>query len=464
MIRDTYMSPSVTFIFDLDPDYGAWCIVRGRHRIRDGKIPDDLLSVFSKPPQIDYESVPDEPWNEAEQNPGHETILSGENVKPIRWYSEKDLGYLTGDWTPKYDVNALPAGLKHFMAYLEKFEVQCLLNKMSGNDWKELAEAYRNAGTASPEQGNLHVTPPSSLNLSSEELCSKDGHHILPDERYDPYELIHSKELRDYYRRTELFGTEEVRDLIIKSYIPLQQKLDMLLWLRGKSTDADCKKCNLDAMIHLYSVVIEMLTNPDQKALYIVCSDACQGSDYGCKDSFRMLDINYGSTGECFDSYEEMMTTIQKNADEARGKTGYEHADVTQILWDEEGKNWSPASYQMECIDGEIAITDFHTEKDEKHCWLMNPKFTDDLLMDQFNADSIRYYPFPYAYGSRVSIQTPIMEKPITGYLGGGLDGLSCAYHFLYVNGQEDFIDLSYHVLNYSGYSVWDWIRSADNE
>lgn len=189
-----------------------------------------------------------------------------------------------------------------------------------------------------------------------------------------------------------------------------------------------------------------------------------------------MMDISYEFTGECFDSYDEMINMIQQHADEVLkdgkyyGMTGYEHADVTLVLWNESGKSWIPASYQMECIDGQIAITDFHTEIDADHNWLTEPEFTDSLLMDQFGADSIRYYPFPFAYGSRVAIQTPVMRRPIIGYLGGGLDGLSCAYHFLYLEktGEEsaggEYIDLSYHLLNYSGYSVWDWVHSADEE
>lgn len=128
-IRDFYMSPAISFIFELDPDSGEWVIMRGRHRIREGVILPGAAEVLKTDPAIDYSKLPDVDWYGEGQRPGHETRIGDNCLKPILWHSIRDAANLTGDWKPEYDPDLVPEDIQMFMTSLEQAETACLLRR-----------------------------------------------------------------------------------------------------------------------------------------------------------------------------------------------------------------------------------------------------------------------------------------------------------------------------------------------
>ncbi len=270
--------------------------------------------------------------------------------------------------------------------------------------------------------------------------CQENGRDDAPD----VYSVIRSAEIRDYYRKKGVFTIFEKEQLILHSFIPVQQKTDMLRRLSKVGSVEE--SCRIDEMCRLYSAYIDMVHYPAVRTVFILeCNEWSQ-------DGSR---IDAGTWGvEAYDTVSEITGEMDRIYGGMETKA---NACVTVLHVPQDGKVKEAFQFTIFWIDGKWEIKDLYVEDRE----LEMQGVSKDTIY-RYGDDSL-YHPLPFESGSRLKLQLPFMERPIYGILESELDGNGCWYHFLFCEGEglPSFNLTSAEINLTSGYSSLDWIGRA---
>lgn len=272
----------------------------------------------------------------------------------------------------------------------------------------------------------------------------------------DVYSLIKSPEIRDFLRKKADFGIEEKRELILHSYIPLRQKLDMLKQLSDTCSGEETGQ--LDEIHRVLSGYIDQIHHPTIRTIFILVEywpylDMEEGT--WMREEGRFVDA--------YDNVDEIIGVLELYSQKGEGTQLYGHIEVIQVPQDEKLRN--PFAFTLFWIDGKWQIKDIDIHIGE-------PLLIEGISEDTIHLLSINggfRHPLPFESGSRLKLQMPFMEEPFYGILWSEKDGNGCWYHFLYNENvpeedwtSGDFIEMSYEEVGLcSGYSSLDWIERA---
>lgn len=267
----------------------------------------------------------------------------------------------------------------------------------------------------------------------------------------DVYSLIRSPEVREYFRENVSLGVFEKEQIILHSYIPVQQKADMLSELMYIGNKKEAKQ--VYKMYRFLTEHIGYIYHPPVRTVFLL-----ETGYVWLKERYIMTDYEFEAA---FDTVDDVINRMQANAEgEERSRIGL----VSVLQVPQKGKSRNPFYFHLHWIDGRWQIKDITiTEESE---W--NKDGINEGTIYRLENDSF-YHPLPFEDGSRLKLQMPFMEEPFYGILWSGKDGNGCWYHFLYDENipkeeRDSYgsIFLTYAEINIaSGYSSLDWIERA---
>ncbi|MBD5487101.1 MAG: hypothetical protein HDR18_16545 [Lachnospiraceae bacterium] len=269
----------------------------------------------------------------------------------------------------------------------------------------------------------------------------------------DVYSLIRSAEIRDYYRKEDIFGIFEKEQLILHAFISVQQKAVMLKHLAKTGTVEENSR--IDEMYRLYCKYIDMIYHPSVRTIFILeCNEVVWDEE--------VSDVGGHSLGGAYDTVDEVATEMESIYGDKESRCRYGgmgYASVTALQVPQNGKVKEAFRFTMYKIDGKWEIKDLSVNDED----LEMQGISEDTVQ-RFNDYSL-YHPLPFENGSRLKLQLPSMKEPVYGSLESELDGNGCWYHFFYgekERGDFNMVMLTDAEINLtSGYSSLDWIERA---
>lgn len=272
----------------------------------------------------------------------------------------------------------------------------------------------------------------------------------------DVYSLIKSPEIRDFLRKEADFGTAEKREIILHSYIPVQQKLAMLKQLSDTCSEEETRQ--LDEIHRVLSEYTDQIYHPTIRTIFILVE---QWPYLDMEEGIWMREE--GRFVDAYDNVDEIIGVLELYSQKGEGTQLYGHIEVIQVPQDAKLRN--PFSFTLFWMGGKWQIKDIDIHTGE--ALLIEGISEDTIHLLSINGDF--RHPLPFESGSRLKLQMPFMEEPFYGILWREKDGDGCWYHFLYNENipeedwtSRDFIDISYEEVGLcSGYSSLDWIERA---
>ncbi len=315
---------------------------------------------------------------------------------------------------------------------------------------------------------------------------------------YDIYNLIRSKEIRDYFRRNWRMDIEQKLSTIARSYEDISVKIEYLSHL-AEQCDGEERSLVLD-MIKYMKIGYNSITNPEKSTLYNLHilgydgPDLDNGLDFDFNDALRIdTELNV-----YFTSYNELIKYLEIERDGSETINWGAYAEQINFPFSEEqmdeerdglsrqyAEDWG---FWLFWSEGKWILKNFEkylgsrNGVDEMELWCnkigiskevvdMSTKFDYHELGHQFS--------LPFERGTKLKLQTPFMEKPIFGlfdsYSPSGIN-----HHYLCaedsfpfdksfdktpeeerVNGNH--LILSYQMLTGDSniFSTWDWLERA---
>jgi hypothetical protein len=264
------------------------------------------------------------------------------------------------------------------------------------------------------------------------------------------YDLIRSPEVRDFYREHVTLDIYEQENLILRSFIPLEQKLQYLKGIEQEGRPKDAHR--ICRMRKYLESCLEQIYSPTERSLFELnyCKPYLKGTVF----------YDNGGMRGFYDTFGEIIAEMEQDyRDEKSRKAVYGSVSLIQIP---EGQaHREPFYFHIFWLDGKWQIKDICTSfSDKEEQALVAGRST----VERLNETGVRY-PLPFEHGCRLKLQLPFMEAPFCGTLWSEKDGNGCWYHFLYSDNDPeqvncDFIDLSYSGINCgTEYNSWDWIE-----
>lgn len=277
------------------------------------------------------------------------------------------------------------------------------------------------------------------------------------------YDLMRSEEIREYYRKNVELDTEEQECVIINCYKSLKEKLELLKKLYNNVPEED--KNNVKEMITLYELVNTIYYNPyeffgnDCRVIYVV-----HYLEAECNLLFPNMDLydflhEYTTCNVYFDSLEEAYNYMNIDIETI------DSFEIELIIIPKNDKSYYPISFYGNNINGNLEPITFTF---------------DDELFDKFNIPNsvdtykhrweLSYKGLPFATGTKVKFQTPIMRNPFYGFIRCTKDENDCWYCFVFENEIEvhdtdhpyDFLNMSFiNLCHTSDYAIFDWLERA---
>lgn len=270
----------------------------------------------------------------------------------------------------------------------------------------------------------------------------------------DVYSIIRSPEIRDYYRRKDVFGIFEKEQLILHSYTSIQKKAALLEQLLKTGNKQERRK--ISEMCRVFRDYIDRIYHPSVRTVFLLeSSRMIWDGEEGSIDTMK-----YGLDG----AYETIEELIASMADLCSGCEDEYCADVTVLEVPQGKKAVTPFGFSLFWIDGKWEIKDLH----------LGYGF-EELRVQGFHKDTENrfgdccggHHPLPFENGCRLKLQLPFMKEPFYGTLESELDGLGCWYHFLYYIDERPcngtgYVDLTWWEIDLTTcYSSLDWIGRA---
>lgn len=300
---------------------------------------------------------------------------------------------------------------------------------------------------------------------------------------FDIYNLIQSKEVREYLREHRKFKVLEQEIIIRNSYYTIEQKLEFmkrLLTETKEGTTDDEELEILEEKVRMYEFVVNFIHNPGDNVIYMAQEETRGYNVYLKNNAYRMSEKLYADT-HYFRSFEDVIKYWE-------GAVGTEYTVcVDMVLLSELGAKYNvdeivqPVCFNMSIdLTGKVSIRSFGI--DDK--WFVRRGFSEDCVWGM--CEKFRC-PLPFEHGTRIKLQTPEMLKPVYGILDSSMDCHGCWYHFLCVEDEShdfnsvkklmeedkiwvehnerevDVIDLTYPQLDMcEKFLTYDWIESVD--
>ena len=250
---------------------------------------------------------------------------------------------------------------------------------------------------------------------------------------FDIYDLIQSKEVREYLRKHRKFKASEQEVIIRNSYYPIEQKLEFMKQLLTETKEESSDKEELELLeerVKMYEFVVNFIHNPGDDVIYMA-QEETHGYNICREDNdYRLSEKIYADT-HYFRKFEDVIKYWE-------GAVGTEYTVcVDMVLLSEQGAKYNadeivqPVCFFMAIdLEGKVSIRSFGI--DDK--WFERKGFSEDCVRDI--CDKF-YSPLPFEHGSRIKLKTPEMLKPVYGILDSSEDCCGCWYHFLYVEDEE---------------------------
>lgn len=264
---------------------------------------------------------------------------------------------------------------------------------------------------------------------------------------FDVYSVIKSAKIREYLRKEDgldFFGKEQ---LILHSYISVQQKMDMLKQLSQTGNEEE-QKC-VNEMLRIYREYTDLICHPVVRTIFYA-----QYADPQWENG--SISIDYQGIWVVSDTLDDLIEELDSFC-VGEEESYYWFVGVTQVPQNE--KVNLPCWFRMFWIDGKWQIKDLCIEdgKLERRGISQDTRRRFDHIGER--------HPLPFQNGDRLKIQMPFMKEPFYGILWSEMDGNGCWYHLIDRNEKaENGVDLSYMEFNSicEGYCTLDWVERAE--
>lgn len=264
------------------------------------------------------------------------------------------------------------------------------------------------------------------------------------DAASDVYAIIKSAEIKDYFRKENSMGIFEKEQLILHSYISVQQKTAMLKQLSSTGNEEENRK--VDELYRVYREYINLIYHPLVRTVFLL--------EY-VEQWWENDDIETDSNMiGAFDTVDEVIEEMAGIYDGKEVKCyGYGYVTVLQVPQDAKVKE--VFTFELFWIDGKWQIMILNINADEREVQGIGEDTADRYGNTKYHCS------LPFKNGDKLKIQLPFMEKPCYGILRSEKDENGCRSYWLNRNGKEGKrIDLTkWELFYYSGYSMLDWIE-----
>lgn len=302
---------------------------------------------------------------------------------------------------------------------------------------------------------------------------------------FDVYNLIQSREVREFLREHRKFKLLEQEVIIRNSYYTIGQKLEFMKQLLAEAKDdTSVDKSDreiFEEKVMLYEWIVNFIHNPSSDVIYMAQEETRGYNRSREENAYRMSEKMYAET-----HYFSNLNDLIKHWEGAIGTTEYTVC-VDMVLLSEQGAKYNadefpqPVSFEMLIdLEGKVNIRSFCI--DDK--WFERKGFSKEsvgYIWKKFHS------PLPFEHGTRIRLKTPYMIEPVYGVIDSSKDCYGCWYHFLYVEDEEhdfhkvkklmeenkiweehnsspvDVISLTYPQLDMCGnFLTYDWIERTE--
>ena len=246
---------------------------------------------------------------------------------------------------------------------------------------------------------------------------------------FDIYNLIQSKEVREYLRKHRKFNVLEQEVIIRNSYYTIEQKLEFMKLLLKEAKQEFVDKEELELLenrVNMYEYIVNYIRNPEGDVIYMA-QEETRGYNVCRKDNdYRLSEKIYADT-HYFRRFEDLI----KYWGEHVGTEYTVCVDMVLLSEQEEKDNADEITvplwfYMTKDLEGKVSIKSFGI--DDR--WFEKKGFSEDCIGDIW---AQLHSPLPFEHGSRIKFKTPEMLNPVYGILDSSEDCNGCWYHFLYV-------------------------------
>lgn len=271
--------------------------------------------------------------------------------------------------------------------------------------------------------------------------------HENKDAVSDVYSIMRSAEIRDYFRSENNMGIFEKEQLILHSYISVQQKAIMLKQLSGTGTEQENRE--VDELYRVYMEYINRIYHPSIRTVFLLEFVEQWWEDGDIETESNMIGA--------FDTINEV---IEEMAGIYDGKEEKCYGYVTVLQVPQDAKVKEAFTFELFWIDGNWQVMILNINADELKMQGISEDTAD--MADRYG-NTVYHYPLPFKSGDRLKIRLPFMKEPFYGILRSEKDGNGCWSHWLNWDGKEGKrVGLTqWELFHYSGYSILDWIERA---
>lgn len=298
------------------------------------------------------------------------------------------------------------------------------------------------------------------------------------------FDFVRNTEIRDYFRKHWQPRFCEKLLIIINSYTGIETKLEYMRRLLSGATGDDRKLC--EEVLRYMEIGYNAIVNPKADVLYVTQHEYWEVSD---EDKYGLPNMTAKPM-----AYHTSLADVVKCAEKHRGndeKPDWEfYVDLIELPLKKENRDDRWSSYEqdwlfrMAFIDGKWTIRQLYRDYDLFEDWFKSHGISWDAfdIVDIYTEGIDHSFRLPFANGTKVKLQTPMMEEPIVGIIDTYNTGTEeYPYYFNYLCKEDSFpVEKSWdsvpeeervaanHIILYqmplpfeNWYCVWDWIEKA---
>lgn len=278
------------------------------------------------------------------------------------------------------------------------------------------------------------------------------------------YDLMKSKEIREFYRNNIELSIEEQICIITHSYNELSVQLEFLKKLHENADNSD--KDFILNIVNFYEDICDIYNYPykffgnDCRIVYILEWLDCDFNKYQYNmDLFDIFDESCFLT-DIFDDIDSVVDAMNQST-----STRSFNINLLIVPNDKSIKSYFALYFYCNKINNKWVPIRFSFDDDI----LKNKNYR--YAINHILNTEIKHKRLPFNNNSKVKFQTPVMDKPFYGVLKHTNDGNDCWYSFMYPDPDstgkpimDDFLDMSYTNLGntISNYAVFDWLTFND--
>ncbi len=320
----------------------------------------------------------------------------------------------------------------------------------------------------------------------------------MPMQDYDIFNLIRSKEIREYFRKNWKMNIEQKLSLIARSYVDISVKIEYLQHL-SEQCDRKDRALVLD-MIKYLELGYDSITQPETSALYILHIIGYDGPDLDDDADFDLNDALsiYSDRNEYFTSYKEVIKYLEIERDGTETIDWGAYAEQINFPFSEEqldeerdglsrqyAEDWG---FWLFWSDRKWILKNFEKYLGSRHgvdeieLWCKKIGISKDVvdMSTRFDFHELGHqFSLPFERGTKLKLQTPFMYKPIIGlfdsYCPSGINHhyLCAADSFPFDKSfentpEEERVNVNHLILSYQMltgdsniFSTWDWLERA---